>query len=71
MCFWFCSRDGPLLPTFASNGIWVITVMDIMLACIILHNMVIEDELRQDLKPLVNLLVGMEVKYGLTFEVLM
>jgi hypothetical protein len=46
-------------------------MMDIMLACIILHNMVIEDELKQDLKPLVNLLIGMEVKYGLTFEVLM
>jgi hypothetical protein len=46
-------------------------MMDIMLACIILHNTVIEDELGQALKPLVNPLVGMEVKYGLTFEILM
>jgi len=42
-----------------------------MFACIILYNMVIENELGQYLKPLVNPLIGMEVKYGLTFEVLM
>ena len=44
------------------------TIQDIMIACVILHNMIIEDESEMGLEQILDLRQGVRVHRGLTFQ---
>jgi hypothetical protein len=44
------------------------TISDIMIACVVLHNMVIEDEQENNLQPILEINAALQFGHGVTFE---